>query len=88
MPGAARGVTTYVDIAENLGKYKIVPKNFAENTLKKMAKYRNRLVHGYSKITAKKTHEILKKHLKDIEKFLSYIKKLLENPEKFGLTIE
>ena len=88
LPGAAKGLTTYRDIALKLGKKGIVPADYAKKILVPMAGYRNRLVHGYADITAKEIHALLTKHLPDIETFLKYIKRVLEKPEKFGLTLK
>lgn len=87
IPGAAKSITRYADIADALGRYKIVPKKFADDVLRKIARYRNRLVHGYAKITPKETYEILRCNLKDIEKFLVYVKRVIKCPEKFNLKI-
>ena len=78
----------YSEIALNLGKYKIVDRDFAENTLVKMAKYRNRLVHFYDEITPKEIYDIIQNHLGDFDIFLAAIKKVLEHPENFDLSIE
>lgn len=88
MPGAARGLTRYGDIAEQLGQHKIVPKDFANGVLKKMAGYRNRLVHGYAQITPEETQSLLRNHLNDIEDYLKHIKAVMEHPDQWGLTIE
>lgn len=88
VPGAVPESTRYQDIAKNLSSIKVVPKEFADNVLVKMARYRNRLVHGYAKITPKEISQILKHHVGDIEKFLKYIKKLLTNPGKYGFTLK
>lgn len=78
----------YRQIAQNLGKFNIVSKDFANNNLTKMAKYRNRLVHLYAQVTARETYDIIKNNLGDFEIFLSAIKKVLEKPEDFGLSFE
>ena len=88
LPGASKGMTRYGDIAENLGKHGLVPKLFAQNVLKNMAGYRNRLVHGYAQITPKETLSLLKHHLDDVENFLVHIKKILKTPGKFKLSVE
>ncbi len=80
--------TQYAEIARKMGEYGIVDKNFAEEKLVKMAKYRNRLVHFYSEISASELYQIINNNLADFETFLKGIKKLLENPKEFGLDIE
>ncbi|MGC8943759.1 MAG: type VII toxin-antitoxin system HepT family RNase toxin [Caldisericia bacterium] len=71
-------VTTYKEIAIELGKQKILPKDFVENKLIKMAGYRNRLIHFYSEITEDELYRIIKDELNDFKKFLKYIKPLLK----------
>lgn len=71
-------VTTYKEIAIELGKQKILPFDFAEDKLIKMAGYRNRLIHFYSEITIEEMYYILQNDLEDFYKFIKYIKPLLE----------
>ncbi len=77
----------YREMALKMGEYKIVPKEFAETKLVSMAKYRNRLVHFYAEIEPRELHGILQNDLDDFEAFLSSIKNVLTNPEKFGLRV-
>jgi len=86
LPGGR--ATEYAQIAKKLGELTVVDKNFAEQKLVKMAGYRNRLTHAYSEITQNEMYDIARNHLRDIEEFLSYIKTLLEHPEKFDLVVE
>lgn len=86
LPGAQ--ATSYAEIAQQLGAHGIVDKTFAEQTLVKMAKYRNRLVHFYADITEDEMYGIAQHNLADIEQFLSAVKALLEHPEQFGLSTE
>ena len=65
-------------MASEMGKQKIVPMDFAENQLYKMAGYRNRLTHFYFEITPKEMYEIIQHNLGDFDIFLKYIKKLLK----------
>ena len=76
------------EIAQKLGENKIVPLEFANNQLVKMAKYRNRLVHFYAQVSCQELHQIISKDLGDFEFFLSSIKNLLEHPETFELAVE
>lgn len=85
LPGGR--TTEYKETALRMGEQGIVPKEFAEKVMAPMAGLRNILVHNYSDIKPEKLHNIIKNHRGDIEQFLQYIKKLLENPKKFGLTI-
>ncbi|TSC77572.1 MAG: hypothetical protein G01um101433_537 [Parcubacteria group bacterium Gr01-1014_33] len=43
--------TEYTETARKLGEFGIFSKEFANTTLVKMAKYRNRIVHFYAQIT-------------------------------------
>lgn len=85
LPG--RRASGYKDIAILLGEQKIVPPEFAKQTLVKMAGYRNRLVHFYSEVTQDEMYVIIKERLNDFDAFNEYIKALLSSPEKFGLSI-
>lgn len=76
IPGAR--VEEYKQMAVEMGKQKIVPTEFAEGTLYKMAGYRNRLTHFYFEITPKEMHEIIQNNLRDFQIFLGHIKKLLK----------
>lgn len=80
--------TEYKEIAKKLGEYNIVPKTFAEQNLVKMAGYRNRLTHFYAEITPDELYTILQNHLSDVDRFLAAIKKVLEQPQQFGLALE
>lgn len=85
IPGAQ--VTQYKEIAQKLGEYRIVSEEFVP-TLIEMARYRNRLVHFYAQITKEELYKILSDDLGDFETFLQAIKKLLSEPETFGLTVK
>jgi len=85
IPGARAG--TYKEIAILLGKRKIVPQEFAQEKLTKMAGYRNRLIHFYLEVTEEELLKIIKEDLVDIEEFSEHIKKVLMSPEKYGLTV-
>ena len=80
--------TEYAEAARKLGEFGIMDKEFANTTLVKMAKYRNRIVHFYAEITPKEYYEIIKSNLGDFDAFLSAVKNVLENPKKFGLEAE
>ncbi len=85
LPGSQ--ATEYREIAKKLGEADIIDKDFADQVLVKMAKYRNRLVHFYAEITPAELHGILQSHLGDITTYLGNIKQLLAHPEKHGLTV-
>lgn len=86
LPGGQ--ATQYKEMANKLGEVGIVSKEFAEGKLVTMARYRNRLVHFYAQITPEELYGILQKDLGDFTIFLTGIKKLLEHPEQFELTVE
>jgi len=71
--------TMYKEIALALGKYNIVPFDFAQGVLKNMAGYRNRLIHFYYEITKKELLEIIQKNLEDLERFCKYIMNFIED---------
>lgn len=86
IPGAQ--ATEYKELARKLGEFGIIDKAFANTKLVEMAKYRNRLVHFYAEVTSEELYGILKKDLGDFDVFLSAVRRVLENPQQFGLTIE
>lgn len=75
IPGAR--AVEYKEMAAEMGKQKILPLKFAQNQLRKMAGYRNRLTHFYFEVAPKEMHEIIKNDLGDFKTFLKHIKKLL-----------
>lgn len=86
IPGGA-GATQYKEVARLLGEKGIVPREYANDTLVRMAGYRVRLVHFYAEITPKEMYQLIREKLGDIEEFVRQIKKVLEYPENFGLTL-
>ena len=80
--------TEYKEIAKKLGEAGIIDKQFAETKLVAMAGYRNRLTHFYAEITPPEIYRILHQDLGDFDIFLSSIKKVLTDPQTFGLTVE
>jgi uncharacterized protein YutE (UPF0331/DUF86 family) len=87
IPGAT-GASFYKDIAKALAEHKIVSTEFAEKKLMLMFDYRNRVVHFYSEISPEEYYKIVHTNLDDIEEFLRAVKRVVEHPEQFGLTIE
>ncbi len=79
--------TQYKELALKLGELGVVPKEFAQEKLTTMARYRNRLVHFYAPITPEELYNIIQKDLGDFTVFLTGIKNLLEHPKTFGLTV-
>lgn len=80
--------TQYKEIAQKLGEFGIIDKDFANEKLVLMAKYRNRLVHFYAQISEKEIYDILQGSLGDFDIFLAAVKKVIEDPGKFGLGID
>lgn len=78
----------YKQIAIKLGEAGIVPPEFAKSKLRQMAGYRNRLTHFYADITQEEIYKVLNNDLADIEFFLTAIKKLLDDPQRFNLSLE
>lgn len=79
--------TSYKDIPRLLEKNKIIPADFSQNSLLKMAGYRNRMVHFYGEITEGEIYDIIQDELEDFYTFLKYINEVLKNPEDFNLQI-
>ena len=80
--------TQYKEIAKALGEKEIVDRSFADNNLVKMAGYRNRLTHFYADISPEELYKVLNNDLGDFDFFLTAIKELLQNPEKYNLELE
>jgi len=76
IPGAK--VEEYKQMAVEMGRQKIVPMDFAEENLYKMAGYRNRLTHFYFEISPKEMREIIKNKLGDFKIILKYFKRLIK----------
>lgn len=60
-----------------LSELKVFPRSFAEK-IAQAAGLRNRLVHEYNSIDEKKVYQAMKEAVKDIPKYLRYIKRFLE----------
>lgn len=80
--------TKYREIAQKLGEFGVVDKQFANTKLSEMANYRNRLVHFYGEVTPEEVYKILQNDLGDFDIFLRAVKKVLEHPEELGLSVE
>lgn len=85
IPGGT--ATQYKEIAQKLGEFKIVPKEFADGKLTEMAKYRNRLVHFYAQVSPQELYQLLQKNLGDFDTFLSSVKDVLLHPETYQLAV-
>lgn len=86
IPGG--GADEYKEMAMKFGEFGLIDKGFADTKLKEMAKYRNRVVHFYSEITPEETYNITRNDLGDFDVFLSAVKDILQNPDKYNLEIE
>lgn len=72
-------IEEYKQMAVEMGRQKIVPMDFAEENLYKMAGYRNRLTHFYFEISPKEMREIIQNKLGDFKILLKYFKRLIKN---------
>jgi uncharacterized protein YutE (UPF0331/DUF86 family) len=86
IPGARP--SSYKDIPRLLEKHKIIPSDFTNGPLTKMAGYRNRMVHFYGEITEKEIYNIIQEELQDLDTFCDYIDEILRDPAKFNLEAE
>lgn len=75
----------YKQIILSLGEYGIIPVEFAERN-KRLASYRNRLVHLYWEVTMDELFTVINQHLEDLYLFCRYFQEVLKDPERFGLT--
>jgi len=69
--------TEYKSIAKGLVEIGIVDKKLGE-TLIQMEGYRNRLVHMYNIISDEELYQVIQSNIKDIENFVSEVKKYLK----------
>lgn len=76
----------YQQIIISLGEYGIIPMEFAEKN-RRLASYRNRLVHLYWEVSTEELHNVIREHIDDLILFLKYFKEVLKSPEKFGLSV-
>ncbi len=70
--GFARGPSEYAEVARQLGEVRVVSPAQAE-TLVRMARYRNRLVHVYDQVTAPELYELLVRRQGDVEETVGAI---------------
>ena len=70
--GFARGPSEYAEVARQLGDVGVVSREQSER-LVLMARYRNRLVHGYDEVTARELYELLARRLDDIEEMVTAV---------------
>ena len=80
--GFGKAVVEYKEIADQLVKMEVLYQSEGD-LLRKLAGYRNRLVHFYDEISEKELYEICSTKLDDIDTILNSILKWIENhPEK------
>jgi len=84
LPGGR--ATEYKDMARKMAELKVLPQEFVERAMIPMAGMRNILVHYYADIDARRLYDIVGTHREDLERFLSYIKEVVERPERLGLS--
>ncbi len=77
LPGGGR-TKDYQDIIISLGNFDVIPKDFATKN-KLLASYRNRMVHGYWKVSDEELYSTIKSHLEDLEQFCGYFLKFLRD---------
>jgi uncharacterized protein YutE (UPF0331/DUF86 family) len=80
--------TQYKEIARALADAGFMDKKFVEESLVKMAGYRNRLTQFYADVTPDELQSVLRNHLGDILTFLKQIKQVLDSPKQFGVEVE
>lgn len=68
----------YQEIILSLAKHQIIPKVFAEKN-RKLASYRNRLVHLYWEVFEEEIYKICREHLSDLEEFCQHYLKYIRN---------
>lgn len=71
----------YKQVIDILGQQRVLTPVFSQK-IKGMAGYRNRLVHGYAKVSAEEIYNIIKTRLDDFAQFSVYIVKFIEANQK------
>ena len=85
--GFGRGVSEYKKVGTELGEVGVLDRNEAA-LFRKMAGYRNRMVHLYDEVTTDELYRICVEDLDDFEKIIEPIMTWLrENPEKLDTEI-
>jgi len=74
---------TYAEVFEKLQKIGLIGENLG-NKLKKMAQFRNKLVHIYWEIDDALVYDILQNNLMDIEEFLKIVLKYISEQKEGG----
>jgi len=76
--GFGEAVTEYKEIAVTLNRRNVISSSDLE-LMKKLAGYRNRLVHFYHDVSADELFEICASHLGDVEKIANVLRSWLAN---------
>jgi len=85
--GFGKGISEYKEIAEELQKRKVLPRDEAE-LLRTLAGYRNRLVHFYHEVTAEELCRICKDELGDVLTLKkAYLVWMKDNPNLMDETL-
>lgn len=80
--GFGRGPSEYAEVARQLGEVQVVSREQSER-LVLMARYRNRLVHGYDDVTAPELYDLLTQRLGDIEETVRAVTSwMAEHPDR------
>lgn len=80
--GFGRGPSEYAEVARQLGEVRVVSREQSER-LVLMARYRNRLVHGYDDVTAPELYDLLTQRLGDIEETVRAVTSwMAEHPDQ------
>jgi uncharacterized protein YutE (UPF0331/DUF86 family) len=85
--GFGTGVTEYKEIAISLGEKSILS-NGDVAVMRKLAGYRNRLVHFYHPVSVEELYEICIRHLGDVEKIANALRGWLKaHPDRMDDTL-
>lgn len=76
----------YQEVILSLGKLDILPGEFAEKN-RKLASYRNRLVHLYWEVSAEELYKTVKDRMTDLDRFCDYYLQVVRDPKKFQLEV-
>ena len=80
--GFARGPSEYAEVARQLGDVRVLSPEQSER-LVLMARYRNRLVHGYREVTVPELYDLLARRLDDIDKIVAAVTAwMAEHPDR------
>ena len=80
--GSHAAPSEYAEVARQLGEVGVVSREQSER-LVLMARYRNRLVHGYDEVTARELYDLLAGRMADIEEMVATIATwMAEHPDR------